>query len=336
MEKKRIIVTDPTLRDGSHACSHQISEEQLTAYARSADQTGVDYIEIGHGNGLGASSLQLGENLIEESRMLTLARSIIKKSKMSVHLMPGFATIEREIKNSIEIGVDLFRVGSHCTEADITMRHIGYLRTHGREVWGILMMTHMVTKEILLEEARKMQSYGAQAIILMDSAGAFLPEDVKAKVGHLVENLSVPVGFHAHNNLGLSVANSLTAIEYGATIVDATGCGFGAGAGNTPIELLAAAMHQMKIHSNLDLYKVLDTADVAKEIFAKNLPFSNSVTIVSGLAGVFSGFAKPVQRIAKEMKLDARDIFFELGKRKVVGGQEDLIIEVANDLAKNN
>ena len=331
---KKIIVTDPTLRDGSHACSHQISEEQLLKYASAADQTGVDYIEIGHGNGLGASSLQLGENLIEESRMLSLARSVIKKSKMSVHLMPGFATIEREIKQAMEIGVDLFRVGSHCTEADITMRHIGHLRNHGKEVWGILMMTHMASKEILLEEAQKMQSYGAQAIIIMDSAGAFLPNDVQSKIGHLVTNLLVPVGFHAHNNLGLSVANSLTAINVGATIVDATGCGFGAGAGNTPIELLAAAMHQLKIDSNLNLYKVLDAADIAKELFAKNLPFSNSVTIVSGLAGVFSGFAKPVQRIANEMKLDARDIFFELGKRKVVGGQEDLILEVANDLAK--
>ncbi len=331
---KKIIVTDPTLRDGSHACSHQISEEQLLKYAGAADQTGVDYIEIGHGNGLGASSLQLGENLIEESRMLSLARSVIKKSKMSVHLMPGFATIEREIKQAMEIGVDLFRVGSHCTEADITMRHIGHLTNHGKEVWGILMMTHMASKEILLEEAQKMQSYGAQAIVIMDSAGAFLPNDVQSKIGHLVTNLLVPVGFHAHNNLGLSVANSLTAINVGATIVDATGCGFGAGAGNTPIELLAAAMHQLKIDSNLNLYKVLDAADIAKELFAKNLPFSNSVTIVSGLAGVFSGFAKPVQRIANEMKLDARDIFFELGKRKVVGGQEDLILEVANDLAK--
>ena len=331
---KKIIVTDPTLRDGSHACSHQISEEQLLKYASAADQMGVDYIEIGHGNGLGASSLQLGENLIEESRMLKLARSVIKKSKMSVHLMPGFATIEREIKQAVEIGVDLFRVGSHCTEADITMRHIGHLRNHGKEVWGILMMTHMASKEILLEEAQKMQSYGAQAIVIMDSAGAFLPNDVQSKIGHLVTNLLVPVGFHAHNNLGLSVANSLTAINVGATIVDATGCGFGAGAGNTPIELLAASMHQLKIDSNLNLYKVLDAADIAKELFAKNLPFSNSVTIVSGLAGVFSGFAKPVQRIANEMKLDARDIFFELGKRKVVGGQEDLILEVANDLAK--
>lgn len=334
MKKNKLIVTDPTLRDGSHACSHQINEEQLIAYAAAADETGVDYIEIGHGNGLGASSLQLGENLIEETRMLELARNVIKKSKMSVHVMPGFATIEREINQAMEIGVDLFRVGSHCTEADITMRHISHVRTKGKEVWGILMMTHMASKEVLLQEAQKMQSYGAQAIVLMDSAGAYLPSDVENKISYLADNLLIPVGFHAHNNLGLSVANSITAFKSGATIVDATACGFGAGAGNTPIELFAAALYQMNIESNLNLYKVLDAADIANELFKKNLPVSNPVTIVSGLAGVFSGFVKPVQRIAKELNIDARDIFFELGKRKVVGGQEDLIIEVANILAK--
>ncbi len=336
MSTKKIIVTDPTLRDGSHACSHQISEEQLLAYAKSADETGVEYIEVGHGNGLGASSLQLGENLIEEKRMLTLARSVIKKSKLSVHVMPGFATIEREIKQAMDIGVDLFRVGSHCTEADITMRHINYVRAQGKEVWGILMMTHLASKEVLLEEARKMQSYGAKAIVLMDSAGAWLPTDVESKISYLVDNLLVPVGFHAHNNLGLSVANSLTAINAGATIIDATACGFGAGAGNTPLELMAAAMFQLKIESNLDLYKVLDTSDLARTLFAKNLPYSNSTTIVSGITGIFSGFAKIVERVSKELKVNPKDVFFELGRRKVIGGQEDLILEVATELAKQN
>jgi len=336
MSHKKIIVTDPTLRDGSHACSHQITEDQLLAYAKSADETGVDYIEVGHGNGLGASSLQLGENLIEEKRMLQLARSVIKKSKLSVHVMPGFATIEREIKQAMEIGVDLFRVGSHCTEADITMRHINYVRAQGKEVWGILMMTHMASKEVLLEEASKMQSYGAKAIVLMDSAGAFLPADVESKIGYLVSHLMVPVGFHAHNNIGLSVANSLTAINAGATIIDATACGFGAGAGNTPIELMAAALFQLKHDSNLDLYKVLDTSDLARALFAKNLPYSNSTTIVSGITGIFSGFAKIVERISKELKVNPKDVFFELGRRKVIGGQEDLILEVATELAKQN
>jgi 4-hydroxy 2-oxovalerate aldolase len=331
---RKIIITDPTLRDGSHACGHKITEEQLVAYASAANLTGVDYVEVGHGNGLGASSLQLGENLIEEKRMLELGRKMLTACKMSVHVMPGFATIEREITQAMEIGVDLFRVGSHCTEADITMRHISYVRTHGKEAWGILMMTHMASREVLLQEAQKMQSYGAQAIVIMDSAGAFLPNDVDSKIGYLVDNLVIPVGFHAHNNLGLSVGNSLTAMKVGATILDATACGFGAGAGNAPLELLAGALNKMEIKSGLDFYKILDASDLARKIFSKNLPYSDSVTIVSGLAGVFSGFSKHVQRISSEMNVDPRDVFFELGRRKVVGGQEDLIIEVASDLAK--
>jgi 4-hydroxy 2-oxovalerate aldolase len=330
-----IIITDPTLRDGSHACSHQISEEQITKYTQAIDQAGVDYVEVGHGNGLGASSLQLGESLVPERRMLELARMNLKKTKLSVHVMPGFATIEREIKQAIEVGVDLFRVGSHCTEADITQRHIGYARNQGKEAWGVLMMIHMASREVLLEEAQKMQSYGAQGIMLMDSAGASLPKDVQEKIGLLAEKLQVPVGFHAHNNLGLSIANSITALQSGAKIVDGTARGFGAGSGNTPIEILVAALQKTDFHTNVDLYKILDAAELAAKLFAENLPVNNAVTIVSGLSGVFSGFAKPVQRIAKAMNVDARDIFFELGKRKVVGGQEDLILEVANELSKH-
>jgi 4-hydroxy 2-oxovalerate aldolase len=330
-----ITLTDPTLRDGSHACSHQISEEQITKYTQAIDQAGVDYVEVGHGNGLGASSLQLGESLVPERRMLEIARMNLIKTKLSVHVMPGFATIEKEIKQAIEVGVDLFRVGSHCTEADITQRHISYARNQGKEAWGVLMMIHMASREVLLEEAQKMQSYGAQGIMLMDSAGASLPNDVQEKIGLLAEKLQVPVGFHAHNNLGLSIANSITALQAGAKILDGTARGFGAGSGNTPIEILVAALQKTDYHTNVDLYKILDAAELAAKLFAENLPVNNAVTIVSGLSGVFSGFAKPVQRIAKAMNVDARDIFFELGKRKVVGGQEDLILEVANELSKH-
>ena len=334
MNEHPIVLTDPTLRDGSHACSHQISEEQIRAYATSADISGLDYVEVGHGNGLGASSLQLGESLVPERRMLEIARDCLRKTKLSVHVMPGFATIEREIKQAMDVGVDLFRVGSHCTEADVTQRHIGFVRTHGREAWGILMMTHMASAEVLLEEAQKMQSYGAEGVVLMDSAGALFPHDVKAKVGLLAENLHIPVGFHAHNNLGMSVANSLAALEAGARILDGTGRGFGAGAGNAPIELVVSAMRKLGYAMRVDFYQVLNLADLAEKLFAGNMPVSNSVTVVSGLAGVFSGFAKPVQRISQQMHVDPRDVFFELGKRQVVGGQEDLILEVASALAK--
>lgn len=336
MNDRPIILTDPTLRDGSHACSHQISEEQIRAYASAADEAGFDYVEVGHGNGLGASSLQLGESLVPERRMLEIARECLRKTKLSVHVMPGFATIKREIAQAMDAGVDLFRVGSHCTEADITQRHIAYVRTHGKEAWGILMMTHMASPEVLLEEAQKMQSYGAQGVVLMDSAGTFFPHDVEAKVGLLAKTLHIPVGFHAHNNLGMSVANSLAALEAGARILDGTGRGFGAGAGNAPIELVVAAMRKLGYPMRVDFYKVLDTGELAARLFKDNMPVNDAVTVVSGLAGVFSGFAKPVQRVSRQMQVDPRDVFFELGKRKVIGGQEDLILEVASDLAKAN
>jgi len=330
-----VMICDSTLRDGSHACGHQISGVQISRYADACEAAGVDYLEVGHGNGLGASSLQVGESLVPESQMLSLARERLRETKLSVHVIPGFATINREIVNAIQVGVDLFRIGCHCTEADTTQKHIGFVRGEGRSAWGVLMMSHMASGDVLLEESKKMQSYGAQGIVLMDSAGSYLTDDVRKKVGLLVSNLEVPVGFHAHNNLGLSVANSLAALEVGARILDGTSKGFGAGAGNAPLELLAAAMSKLNVNTRLKLYQVLDAAELASELFAGKLPHDDSVTIVSGLCGVFSGFAKPVKRIAEQYHLDPRDILAELGRRKAVGGQEDLILEVATVLRKS-
>jgi 4-hydroxy 2-oxovalerate aldolase len=327
-----VVVCDATLRDGSHACGHQISGEQISRYAEAAESAGVDYLEVGHGNGLGASSLQVGESLVPETQMLGLARQKLRETKLSVHVIPGFATVNREIVNAIQVGVDLFRIGCHCTEADTTQKHIGFVRGEGRSAWGVLMMSHMAAPDVLLQESKKMQSYGAQGIVLMDSAGSYFPNDVRKKVGLLVDNLEVPVGFHAHDNLGLSVANSLAALEVGARILDGTSKGFGAGAGNAPLELLAAAMSKLDIKTKLRLYRVLDAAELASELFAGKLPKHDSITIISGLCGVLSGFAKPVKRIAEQFQLDPRDILSELGKRKTVGGQEDLILEVATIL----
>ncbi len=330
-----ITICDATLRDGSHACSHQISVDQIRAYAAASEAAGFDFLEVGHGNGLGASSLQVGESLVPEAEMLRTAREQLKKTRLSVHVIPGFATIKKEITGALKEGVDLFRIGCHCTEADITQRHISHVRNAGREVWGVLMMSHMVSADILLEESKKMQSYGAQGIVLMDSAGAYLPSEVTVKISLLAEKLEVPVGFHAHNNLGLSVANSLAALQAGARILDGTAKGFGAGAGNTPLELLAAVLQQSAYSTKVNLYKALDAADLAARLFSDSLPDSTAVTIISGLAGVFSGFAKPVRRLAEQMDLDPRDILLELGRQKVVGGQEDLIMEVATALAQS-
>jgi 4-hydroxy 2-oxovalerate aldolase len=329
-----IIICDATLRDGSHAYSHQINLDQVKSYAAAAEVAGFSYLEVGHGNGLGASSLQVGESLVPESEMLYAAKGCLKNTKLSVHVIPGFATIKREIVNALEVGVDLFRIGCHCTEADISQRHISYVRAAGREVWGVLMMSHMATADLLLEEAKKMQSYGAQGIVLMDSAGAYFPKDVSEKIGLLANKLEVPVGFHAHNNLGLSIANSLAALDSGARILDGTAKGFGAGAGNAPLEMLAAVLMNQGYNTSVDLYKALDASELAARLFVGSLPDSNGITIVSGLSGVFSGFAKPVQRASLQMGVDPRDVFFELGKRRVLGGQEDIIIEVASELAR--
>jgi 4-hydroxy 2-oxovalerate aldolase len=332
----KVIISDPTLRDGNHAIGHKLNREQIVAYARSAESARIPIVEVGHGNGLGASSLQVGEALLDDRTMLETARKELSNSKLGIHAIPGFATIHRDLKLAVEIGVDIFRIASHCTEADTTQRHIAYVREQRREAFGVLMMSHRASKKILLEEAQKMVSYGAEGIILMDSAGAYLPNDVTEKVGELVRHLPVPVGFHAHNNLSLSVANSIAAVKAGATIIDGTARGFGAGAGNTQLEVIVAVFARMGIETGIDLYKCLDCGDVAEKSLIETIPTISSVSIVSGMAGVFSGFAKHVQRAAKEFSVDPRDIFFELGRRGVVAGQEDLIIEVAIGLSKAN
>ena len=201
-------------------------------------------------------------------------------------------------------------------------------------MYGNLMMTHMVSKEVLVEECLKSESYGAEGVILMDSAGAYLPKDVTEKISALVKAMKIPVGFHAHNNLGMAVANSVAAVEAGATIIDGCSRGFGAGAGNAQLEVIVPVLEKMGYSTSIDLYKILDAADVAEKELMKVIPNTKSVSIVSGLAGVFSGFAKHVERVSLQYGVDPRDVFFELGKRKPVAGQEDLIIEVAMNLAE--
>lgn len=332
---KSILLNDPTLRDGNHAIGHTLTGEQIAAYCKAIDKAGVHIVEVGHGNGIGASSLQLGLSKTSDQDALSIARQHLKKSKLGIHVIPGFATIEKDLKPAIEIGVDVIRVASHCSEADITERHIKFARNEGKIVYGVLMMSHMVTKEVLAEEAIKMQAYGAEGIIFMDSAGYYLPQDVTERVTTLVDALSIPIGFHAHNNLGMAIANSIAAVEAGALMLDGCARGFGAGAGNAQLEVLVGVLERMNYKTDVDFYSLLDAADLAEQVLMKEIPCIKSTSIVSGLAGVFSGFLKPVNRIAKEFKVDPRDIFFELGKRKIVAGQEDIIIEVASDLAKS-
>ena len=330
---KKILISDPTLRDGNHAVRHQLSRESFIAYCKAAEAAGVPIVEVGHGNGLGASSMLVGECCLSDEEILTISRENLKTSRLGIHVIPGFCTIKKDLIRAIDLGVDVFRIASHCTEADITDRHIAYVRKAGKVAYGVLMMSHMASGAILLEEAKKMESYGAEAIIIMDSAGAYFPDDVNERIATLVAGLSIPVGFHGHNNLGMAVINSVTAVNAGATIIDGTIRGFGAGAGNTQLEVLVAVFERMGFETGIDLYKILDAATIAERAFNPVAPSISPTSIVSGLAGVFSGFAKQVERAAEDYKVDARDIFFGLGKRNAVAGQESLIMEVARDLA---
>ncbi len=334
MDKNKIIIYDVSLRDGSHAISHQLSIEQISKYAKAAEKAKLYAIEVGHGNGLGASSLLVGKSKLSDEIMLKTAKENLVNTKLGTHVIPGFATINNNINRAIDIGVDIFRVASHSTEADTTQRHISYIRDKGKEVYGLLMSAHMTNADILLEEAIKMQAYGAEAIVILDSAGSMLPHDVKKRVELLSKNLKVPVGFHGHNNLGLAVSNSIVALDSGAKILDASIKGFGAGAGNTQLEVLVGLLTKYNYETSIDLYGVLNLASLADKLLLKEAITISSLSIVSGLSKVFSGFSKHIQRISIKYDVDPRDVFFELGRQKVIAGQEDKIIDVAIKLSK--
>jgi len=248
---KHIIIHDPTLRDGNHAVRHQLTADNFRKYCIAAEAAGVPVVEVGHGNGLGASSMLVGESLITDDEILKISRENLKTSKLSMHVIPGFATIKRDLIKAIDLGVDIFRVGAHVTEADICQRHIEYVRKSNKTAFGVLMMSHMASINTLVSEARKMQSYGAEALMIMDSSGHYFPEDVTDRITALVNGLDIPVGFHGHNNLGMAVSNSVAAVRAGASILDGTVRGFGAGAGNTQLEVLVAVLHRLEYTTEL-------------------------------------------------------------------------------------
>ena len=282
MSKLRIF--DSTLRDGNHAVKHQISKDNIEDYCLAMDGSGVHTIIVGHGNGLGASSLQVGFSAISEEEMLKTARKALDKTRLGVYMIPGFGTIQDNLIPAIQYGVDVFTIGCHCTEADTTKEHIEFLRNHGKETYGVLMMYHMASKEKILEEAQKMQSYGAQGVILMDSAGASTPELVQKTISTLYDNLEIRVGFHPHNNMGMAVANAYTAYQEGASIIDGTLRGFGAGAGNCQLESFVALLEKCRIKTGIDFYKLLDASEqVMPEIMEKDMG-QEPLSIVSGQA----------------------------------------------------
>jgi len=289
---------------------------------------------IGHGNGLGASSLQLGLSRLSDTQMLKNARAQLRRTLLGAFLIPGFGTIKDDLAPAVQIGIDVLMVASHCTEANITRQHIEYGRKHGLVAYGVLMMSHMLSANKLLEEAKLMQEYGASGILLMDSAGAFLPEDVKRRVRTLVNGLKIDVGFHAHNNLGMTIANSVAAVRAGAKIIDATSRGLGAGAGNCQLEVIVAVLLKMGYKIDLDLFTLMDNSErIIARLMTKPQEIG-TVSLTSGLAGVFSGFAPHAKAAAKRFGVDPREILIELGKRRIVAGQEDMIVDVAHYLKR--
>jgi 4-hydroxy 2-oxovalerate aldolase len=325
------LLYDVTLRDGNHALRHSLTADFVTDYCKIADTSGVWAVEVGHGNGLGASSFLVGKSTQSDEQLLSAARAQLKNAKLAVHTIPGFATIDRDLAPAIDVGVEVFRVATHVTEATVAEKHIEYLASRNMIVHGVLMMSHMIDLNGLIAQARLMKQFGATAIILMDSAGHFVPTEVHDRVLAVRNDVDLEVGFHAHNNLGVAVSNAETAIDCGARIVDGASMGLGAGAGNAQLENIVAT----SIKSGRPLSPVahfLEMSRLVENSYPANLPRTNSSSIESGMAGVFSGYAPQVKQLSEEMGIDVSLLWQEMGKRKLVAGQESMIREIAQDL----
>lgn len=332
-DENTLKMTEVCLRDGSHVMAHQFTEQQVRQIARALDQAGMHYIEVGHGDGLGGSTLQYGRSLVDEMKLIEAAVEECKESKVGVVLIPGIGTVH-ELKQAHQLGARMVKVATHVTEASVSAQHISLARDLGLETFGFLMLSHSAPIEKLVEQAKLMESYGAEAVYITDSAGSFLPNEVKARVKALREELTIEVGFHGHNNLSLAVANTLAAIEEGATRIDGSVRCLGAGAGNTQTEVLLAVLNKMGINLGIDLFKMMDVSD---RIIGPLLPQPQEITggsLISGYSGVYSSFLLHAEKAAKRFNIDARDLLVEVGKRKPVGGQEDLILDVAAELAR--
>lgn len=331
----KVIITEVALRDGSHAVKHQFTVEQVTKIVKGLDEANIPYIEVAHGDGLGGSSIQYGLSLTEEMKLIEAAVMTAKQAKIAVLSIPGIGT-RNHLKEAANIGAKLARVATHVTEADVSAQHLYIAKELGMETVGFLMMSHMADSKKIAEQAKLMESYGADTVYVVDSAGAMLPEQVADRIKKLKDTLTnAEVGFHAHNNLSLAMANTLTAIECGATRIDGSIRCLGAGAGNTQTEVLAAVLDKKAIETGINIYQLMD---VAEEIVAPILQKPQEITrdsLVLGYAGVYSSFLLHAQKAAKQFNVDSRDILVKLGELKVVGGQEDMILDVAAEIQKN-
>ncbi len=333
----KIYITDTTLRDGSHTVSHKFSTDDVKKIVVALDNAGIDLIEVGHGDGLTGSTINYGFADYDDFEIIKAASSVINKSRLTVLLIPGIGTVD-DLKKAQDCGAKAVRVATHVTESDAAAQHIKAAKKMGMFTVGFLMMAHMASAERLLEEAKKMESYGADVVYCTDSAGAMLPVNVNEKISKLVQNLSVPVGYHSHNNLGLAIGNSLAAIEAGATYIDGSLLGLGAGSGNTSTDLLVAVLNKMNYEHNADLFKTMDasTNSLMPILESKKVNVNlNLDTLILGYAGCYSSFLLHARRAAIRFGVDVREILIECGNRNAVGGQEDWIIEIASDILKS-
>ena len=323
---------DVTLRDGSHANRHSFTKEFCLKYIRQAYASGIRYIEIGHGNGIGGSSLQIGE-LLEEDLLNVISelRNEFKDIYFGAHVIPGLAKFS-DLEKVIDAGVSILRIGSHCTEADTTETYIEFAAKRNCDAWGLLMMCHMIKPDHLAREAEKMQSYGASRIVFLDSAGSLTPKKVMNICNSILSLIEIPLGFHAHNNLHAAVANSFAAIDNGCTSIDACSRGYGAGAGNLSLESLVGLLELDGIKTGLEFRKLMDLSLLMENYFRDSLPIVDVLSTATGYHGLFSGFKKKVIEAAQKFKVSPTKLIEKLGEDNVIAGQEDQIIEAALEL----
>ena len=327
----RVRLYDVTTRDGNHALRHGLGREFLAKYALASSRGPSWALEVGHGNGLGGSSHLVGKSQESDQELLECARNFLGDVLLAVHAIPGFATIKRDIAPALEIGVDIFRIATHVTEATVCETHIQYLAEKGATVHGVLMMSHMASTQTLVDSARQLLDYGASAIIVMDSAGQYRPKVVEERVSAIRESLGCTVGFHAHNNLGLAVSNALAAIRSGAEIIDVSSAGLGAGAGNASYEFLSIAL-EMDSKNPEGFEAVMVLSQAVFDEYSEKLPRYSPSTLRGGLLGVFSGYAPQVESLAIELGVQPQDLWKAVASRKLVAGQESMLREIAQDL----
>lgn len=332
---RRVLLHDMTLRDGMHAKREQITVEQVARIAAALDEAGVPLIQVTHGAGLGGNSIQHGFALAGNAAYITAAAAVVKKAAISVLLIPGLGTMS-ELREAYDAGARSVHVATHATEADTAAQHIAFARELGMDVSGFLMMAHLNDANGLAAQAKLMESYGAGTVYVTDSAGHMLTGTAREAIAALRDALDArtEVGFHGHHNLGLGIANSIAAIEAGATRIDASLAGLGAGAGNAPMEVLAAVCERMGIETGVDLFRLMDAAEDIVVPMMDHVVRVDREALTLGYAGVYSTFLLPAKRAAARFGIPARDILVELGRLKMIGGQEDMIQDTAMTMAK--